>query len=441
MVGGVGAQDGYAYRTDDGGLSWDEVFCYDGSTFELGDCTPPTFYGMALFGTFPRALAAGYASAAMVFETGTADLDTCLCTAPTSGPCVGTGTVWVQKNVLPPPSVPAAPPLFSAARISSTQVCMTGAFGVIRRLDTLPDPDVLIEEGTLDPQRLEAGAFTSGTAGCVVGQGQIIKRTTTSGQEWSIVHPVPLGEPDHDKWGRDLAFSSSGVNGVAVGDTGFTAWSANSGESWTLNTHETLNFQCVAFVPGTDTVFAGAMGGVLRKSINGGVTWTTPQQPGTTETITSIAFADAQDGYLVGTGEVAFQTADGGASWTQVETVDNDGVTTHFFGVATWGDGTPAMAVGSGGRVYEKTGSRFVKVNLTTLGVNVTSTLTDVEAFTPGSDLHIRICGGSGVMLFRDNGTWSLPKSQTNEDFKALSFRTQDLGYGIGTAFLITKYE
>jgi photosystem II stability/assembly factor-like uncharacterized protein len=427
MVGGVGVQEGFIFKTIDGGASWSMTSCFDQNP-GMGDCNPPTVYGVARVGTWPSAVGSGYASQVLLNQVGTAAVfDSCLCGAPSPGSCPET---WKRLNT--PSDFQAV--LFGLDRVGSTStVCATGNFGAIRLVDTasLSITDV----GTKDYIRLEAGDFTSGSTGCVAGQASVIKRTNNSGLDWAQVYPAPPTLPSvNDPWVRDLQFS--GANGVAVGDAGFTAWSNTSGASWTPNPVGTFNFQCAAFVPGTLTVFAGAANGVLRKSINGGVTWTTPTQPGTAMEIRAIAFADAQNGYLVGGGEIAFQTTNGGGTWFPVETVDN-GVTTEFYGVATWGNGTPAMAVGSNGRIYEKTGARF-----NALGTQfVSSTLTDVEVFASGTDLHIRICGSAGAMLFRDNGVWSQPKSQTNEDHKALSFISADLGYGIGTPFLITKYE
>jgi photosystem II stability/assembly factor-like uncharacterized protein len=438
MAAGVGVQEGFLFQTQDSGQSWSMASCFADLPPAL-DCTPPTTYGVTRLGAWPSAAVSGYDSMLLVNQVAApAVYDECLCGPPGAGPCSAAAASWKRLDV---PS-DFSPPLFGITRIGTTaKTCVVGTFGIIRIFDTAASTTV--DKGTKHYARLEGGAFTSSTAGCVVGQAYTIYRTTNSGADWTQAYPpLPAVPNPLDGWGRDIAFSTSGVNGVAVGDAGFTAWSSNSGASWTLNTHAAVNFQSVAFVPGTTTVFAGGLNGVLRKSINGGATWTTPAQPGTTETITSISFADSQNGYLVGTGEVVFGTSDGGASWNPVETVDNDGVVTSFFGVDTWGNGSPALAVGSNGRVYEKTGNRFVKVNLTSLGVNVTAhTLTDVEVFASGPNLNVRICGTAGLMLFRDNGTWSQPKSQTNEDHFALSFTSPSVGYGIGRPFLITKYE
>jgi photosystem II stability/assembly factor-like uncharacterized protein len=354
---------------------------------------------------------------------------------PTSGPCSGTGDFWHQKYA----QNGFSPPLFAAARIDDDTACVTGAFGFIRIVEPGGTPE-LDEVANDNFERLEGGDFINDLDGCVVGQGNTIKLTDDGGVSWTKVYPT--GTPSPADWGRDLNFSSSGQYAVAVGDNGFTAYSSNAGVSWTLNTLNSSNFQAVGFIPGSDDVLIGGVGGILKKSTDGGANWSTSISVGTTETITAICFADANVGYFVGTGNAAYRTTDAGASWSPVSLSPGNS-SVSFYGVATWGNGTAAAAVGSGGQVFAKTGSQFVKLNLGSMAVD--SDLTDVEVFPSGSDLHVRICGLDGIMLFGDDVgsglVWTQPKSQTNEHLSALSFISADEGFGIGRPFLITKYD
>ena len=357
--------------------------------------------------------------------------ESCSCSAPGAGSCAA---VWVRKDV---PS-DFSPPLFGIDQIGTTsRIAAAGMFGTLRLFDTATGQ--LSDKGSEHGLRLTSGAFLENGIGCVAGQSFAIYRTTDSGDTFQQVLPAPPALPDvFAGWIRDIAFSSSGVNGVAVGDTGFTAWSNNAGASWTLAPQNFFNLQCVAFVPNTTHVLAAGVNGVLRRSTNFGVTWTGVSSP-TTETIQAIAFADSQVGTMVGTNEAIFRTGDGGLTWSPVDAVDTDGISTDFHGVAAWSDG--AIAVGSGGRVYESSaGGRFHHVDLSGLGMTA-STLTDVQAIEQQGTVHVRACGTEGVMLFQDGGTWSLPKSQTSGIHVAVSFLEPDLGYGIGREFLVTKYE
>lgn len=438
LAGGVGLQDSFLFKTEDGGLTWQNASCFDQETYP-GDCTAPTTYGVARAGTWPRGVAVGYASVTLAHQIGAAaGHDQCLCAPPGAGPCATAGASWVRAD----PYEDFSPPLFAAARIGSTnKVCYSGAFGILRILDAVP-PYFPVDKGTVNYTRLEGGDFISATTGCVLGQAYTIRRTADSGGTWTQVYPPLPTLPDPlDGWGRDLDFSSAGDKGVAVGDDGFVVWSEDYGQTWspplTPPPGGGVDYQAVAFAPFTNIVHIGGVGGLLRRSFDGGKNWSTLlAHPVTTETILGIAFADANHGYAVGTNQVALQTSNGGNSWTPVGLVGGvPGETLHA--VATWGDGTPAVAVGSDGLVYAKSGAQFVLQNLGAMAVQ--TDLTDVAVFNAGA--NVRICGLVGMVLFRDNGTWSQPKSQTNEDLTGLSFESSNTGYCIGRPFLITRYE
>jgi hypothetical protein len=123
-----------------------------------------------------------------------------------------------------------------------------------------------------------------------------------------------------------------------------------------------------------------------------------------------------------------------GVNWSPVTVTGGSGET--FFDVATWDDGTPAILVGQNGGVFEKTGTAFVKQ---TLGLTVTEHLNDVEVLNSGS--NVRICGQNGVVLFRDSGTWTKPKSQTNDPLYRLVFQSPTHGFGVGQQFVLVEYK
>ncbi len=292
-----------------------------------------------------------------------------------------------------------------------------------------------------------SGSSTHGLmAGSTGLQDAYLFQTTDGGQTWTQERCFDVAPGATDcTWPTTYGVARVGTwpEGLAAGDSGFLAYSTDFGGTWSPGTGGGgATFHAVAFLPGTDDVLAGGVGGTLRKSTDGGATWSAPIAVGTAETITAIDFADANVGYLVGSNEIAFRTTNGGLDWVPVETVDNDGGTTTFYGVATWGDGTAAFAVGSDGRMYQKTANRFIKQqNQVPSDFPSDTDLTDVEAFAEGADVRLRIAGAWGLMLFRDGGVWTTPKSQTNERHTALSFLSPDEGWGIGRPFLVTKYE
>jgi photosystem II stability/assembly factor-like uncharacterized protein len=135
MSGGVGIQNPFTFQTSDGGLTWTLMSCFAVEPNPgTSDCTPATTYGVTRMGAWPGGVAAGYDSLLLVNELGTpATFDACLCGPVGTGPCATSGASWVRGAN----QGQFDPPLFSIARIGTTsKVCTTGTFGVIRVLDT-----------------------------------------------------------------------------------------------------------------------------------------------------------------------------------------------------------------------------------------------------------------------------------------------------------------
>jgi photosystem II stability/assembly factor-like uncharacterized protein len=433
LVGGIGVQDGYAFTTSDGGQSWSPSSCFELGALIPGDCTPPTIYGAAMAQSMsgPLPAAAGYASMALAFEPGTANLDQCACTSTAA--CAG--SIWVQKDTIPPGT---PKPIFFGAEATGQddEILLCGDFGVLRRLNLATGTSV--DEGTVEYRRLGGGAFFTSDTGCVIAQGNVILMTTDSGENWDVVHePQP---PQTGLFGRDVAFSSSGSRGVAVGEVSFLVWSADDGQTWSppvSKPNGNVPHEAVAFAPGSDVVYAVGSSALVWRSSDGGVNWSKMTSPQTSETLHGVSFATPSAGFVVGANQAAFLTQDGGVSWTAVP-IHGGVAGEDFHAVATWGDGTPAIAVGTDGLVYEKTATRFDVVDP---GFGVTQNLQDVQVLTSGTDEHVRICGLGGTVLFRDNGVWSLPKSQTTDPLASISFSAPDEGYVVGRQFLVMKYE
>jgi photosystem II stability/assembly factor-like uncharacterized protein len=387
LVAGFGP-DGVVMQTEDGGMTWYPLTCYEEAPPSC--CRWGLSYRVARIGSWPGGVAVGLSSETFVNETGaTASFDFCACGSVGSGPCATTGAALVNLG----PSSGARPALLAAVAVGTTgKVCYAGAFGVLRILDASSAPNYsIVDKGTVHYNRVEGGHFVDDEVGFVIGQGNVICRTADGGDTWSVVYPS--GAPDLDDWARNVAFSTSGQYGVVVGDAGFTAYSGNAGVSWSENSLNAGNFQAVAFIPGTDDVFIGGVGGVLRKSTDGGINWSSSISLGTTETIHSIAFADTDVGYLVGTGGAAYRTENGGTKWASVS-FSPSSASVDFYAVATWGDGSRAVAVGSGGQVFEKSNNQFVQLDLGSFAT--AGSLYDVEAFASGTDLSLRICGSEG---------------------------------------------
>jgi photosystem II stability/assembly factor-like uncharacterized protein len=452
VAGGVGNINGYIFRTSSGGAggTWEQPPCYEfldlNSSPPVMSCGLTTQYAVAaLDQASSRAVSVGYGAEVSIYEPDLANYDPCAgpC-GPGMGPtCLPGDLTWVQEDSQPtlPDPCDARPPLLAAAKISNSVAAMAGHFGRILRYDVNASPpeDIVIDTASRYFARLNDGEFINSTTGCVIGQARTIWRTTNNGVTWNVVSPWVC---DGNAQGKGLDFSSNWSNGVAVGSGGFIAHSSDSGQSWTelVPPPQPLTLNAVAFmppflIPPPTTVYAVGSAGVVLRSDDQGVTWASLPRAGT-ENLFGVSFANPSVGYVVGAKRSVYRTINGGQSWNPVGVVGgNPGET--FFDVETWGSGTPAILVGQNGGVYERTAGRFVKQ---TLGLTVTENLNDVQVINLGTDV-VRICGDNGVVLFRDSGVWTKPRSLTNEPLFKLAFQGSGHGFAVGKNFLIAEYR
>jgi photosystem II stability/assembly factor-like uncharacterized protein len=186
-------------------------------------------------------------------------------------------------------------------------------------------------------------AFADANVGIIVSSrstGGTIYRTTNAGANWSFAF--------NSGRMRSVAFGSPTV-GVAVGlsSSGIPARilrTADAGVTWTESTvsgHGLTDFTDVAFADVNTVV---VVGGVTRRSTDGGQTFspvTTP--PGDAY---QVAFGSPQVGVVVGFSGQVFWTADGGQNWT-AGTGAALATVVRFHDV-TFLDATTAIAVGQG---------------------------------------------------------------------------------------------
>jgi photosystem II stability/assembly factor-like uncharacterized protein len=430
-AGGIGLQQGFLFRTEDAGLTWTQETCLkplDPAVVIASDAIPTLYDVVAL--PNGKAMAVGYASNVYVLEPGGAmgtQYDACLnAMVPATGePC------WVQTPHVPTEFGGKAP-LHGAAALNASAVWVCGLFDVIRASSN--GGYAWTEQGGTNLLRLQDGDFVSGSVGCVIGQGRVVKRTDSSGVDWDTVYPLPPATPDFGQLGIGISLSSTG-SGVAIGLPDFVARSTNDGASWTevpAALPGSPSLRDVAFAPGTNAVVVVGAAGYAARSVNGGATWTAVPVP-TSETLNAVAFSDADTGYAVGTNQAAFFTDDGGASWSAVP-ISGGVAGAHFLGVATSDDGSLAMAVGTNGLVYSKPGIKFIRTDLGAAAVDVD--LLDVAILGGGTEALV--CGQLGTLLHSSTTSgWTRLQSHTTIDVHALSRVASDRVFGIGQTFLV----
>ena len=136
--------------------------------------------------------------------------------------------------------------------------------------------EVQLDSGPLGYRPLYAVDFVSATTGWAVGDGRIL-RTTDGGVTWAR------------QWGH------GGRSSFFLDAT--TGWAAGGG-------------------------------GTILHTTDAGLTWN-PQEAGTSEGLTGLAFVSQTSGWAVGAGGVVLHTADAGATWV----AQDSGTTTDLTGV------------------------------------------------------------------------------------------------------------
>lgn len=111
------------------------------------------------------------------------------------------------------------------------------------------------------------------------------------------------------------------------------------------------DYSSVFFVPGTNTGYsAGQSVGIIRKSIDGGITWSNLTS-GTLEIQNDIFFINQNTGWSVGNNGTILYTTNGGASFVS----QTSGVTSTLFSVQFLDANIGYIATGSLGRVLKTT--------------------------------------------------------------------------------------
>ncbi len=221
-----------------------------------------------------------------------------------------------------------------------------------------------------------------------------------------------------------------GVNVVAVGNNGLIFRSLNGGNSWSSYTITGVNFKnvfslndnvwiagdngkiyktlkvnspidaydvgvsgsinSVCFVDDNTGYLCGD-GGIVYKTVNGGLNWSSSNAGILNIKLNSISFLDASKGVVAGANGSIYTTLNGGVSWSP-ETIP---VTKNLLKVKYFADGI--STAGEYGTLLMKTNTTgWVSVN--------TRVHTDVTGLT-GSDINnVHICGGGGFIRNNKNG-------------------------------------
>ena len=230
--------------------------------------------------------------------------------------------------------------------------------------------------------------------------------------------------------GFNSVSTPDGINVIAVGNSGQLYRSASGGSVWVSNPNGALNMNDVtslgndvwiaannstvyktqktnsAVVPylvgvsvnlysidfvDANTGFVCGQSGVVRKTINGGVNWTSSNSGISSEDLNGIDFSDANNGRVVGNNGVNYVTSDGGASWTS----QSSGTTYNLTDVKLFG--SFAVATGENGILLENSSGTWNAV--------LTSTISDFTGVSGTASNDVHVSGGGGFIRNNKSGS------------------------------------
>lgn len=230
--------------------------------------------------------------------------------------------------------------------------------------------------------------------------------------------------------GFNSVSSSNGVNVTAVGNSGKLYRSVNGGVTWAGYINGTVNMNCVvsfssdvwiAANHGTvyktsnvdspiltysignttnlnsiafvfpNTLYVCGDGGLVSRSDDGGISWTSSNSGIANVKLNSISFINASNGIVVGNNGSIYLTSDGGASWELQSSV----TTNNLLKVKYFADGYVAAG---------EYGSLVVKNFFGVEAIN-TRIKTDIRGVTGNSMTDVHVCGGGGFIRNNKNGS------------------------------------
>ncbi len=112
---------------------------------------------------------------------------------------------------------------------------------------------------------------------------------------------------------NDIFFQGTSI-GWVCGDNGSIKKTTNGGTTWTSTTFGTDNYKSIYFHANSGTGFISGTNGKIIKTTNSGTNWVS-QTTGTTKNINSVVFFDSLIGYAVGDSGIIIKTTNGGTSW------------------------------------------------------------------------------------------------------------------------------
>ena len=210
-----------------------------------------------------------------------------------------------------------------------------------------------------------------------------------------------------------LAFALLAADASAATYNTWTARTSGASTSTTL--------YGIAFADAANGWIVGS-GGVIRHTTDGGTTWSA-QTSGTTQNLRDVVFVGASNGWVVGNGGVILHTTNGGTTWS----AQTSGATQTLRDVV-FVDANNGWAVGSGGTIRHTTNGG------TTWSAQTSGTTSALYALLFRDANNGWAVGAGGTIRHTTNGgtAWSAQTSGVTGTLYGLAFADANIGWAVG---------
>jgi len=208
--------------------------------------------------------------------------------------------------------------------------------------------------------------------------------------------------------GFNSIHTPDGINIIAVGDGGKIYRSSNAGNTWASYTYNSDNLRSV-YSFNNDVWIGGSNGNVYKTTKTNSII--TAYNVGASFNINSVYFVNSNLGFVCGDGGLIYKTVNGGLNWT----ASYLGVAPYDLNSISFLDENKGVAVSKIGFIFTTTNSGSLWTP--TSGIT-TKNLLDVKYFADG----IIAVGEYGTILTKENsGSWTSIATRTDSDIRGVT--------------------
>ncbi len=257
--------------------------------------------------------------------------------------------------------------------------------------------------------------FTSETAGVIVGQNGMIKRSTDGGKTWTSINSGQTTDLNN------VFFLNQNL-GWAVGTAGIVIKTTDGGLTWANSSGTNLSGYILKDVKFLDANNGYVTGSQVFKTTNGGNTWT--QLTSASSFKQSIDFIDINNGYVCGNDGLLGNTVNGASFLGQTSPVGNNIYKIRFI------NDSVGVAVGQSNLIL------YTKNKGVTWTVKSTAGNNDLlDICTIGRSIFWAAGTNGYIQKSTDAGnSWTtiIDAGNQGQEYKDISFINENLGWFVG---------